>query len=173
MLRSPANALILRLILLSALAPVRVAADQPQGQVLPPASDKALHALAGASCALLAASALYPLFDGSRTPQDALRDSLGLSAAALGAATLAGIVKEVLDLYGWGNPEWADLLSTLLGGLAASAGVLAFSYLSQSEGASPENLPFAFACLGVVLSLPVAEGWIKARPARRNSASSG
>jgi len=60
--------------------------------------DKLLHLLAGAIIAGMVVIAL-PLY------------------IALAAAVLAGAVKEAVDYFGHGTPEWMDFICTSLGGL--------------------------------------------------------
>lgn len=137
-----------------------------------PLQDKVLHGLAGASCALLACAVVSPLLMPDLGPGQAWQRPLAVSAAGLGAAILAGTVKELLDLGGFGRPEWLDLLATVAGGLAASAGVLAISYLAAGQGSNIERLPWAYASFGVVLAIPVGDALLRRLFGRRSSASS-
>jgi hypothetical protein len=88
-----------------------------------------------------------------------------VSGAGLGAAICGGAAKELLDLTGFGKPEWLDLLATAAGGLAASALVFAASRADREAGLAP-----AYASFGIVLALPPAEALTK-RLCRRASRS--
>jgi hypothetical protein len=138
-----------------------------------PLGDKALHGLAGASFALLASAAVSPLILSEAANGEAFQRALAVAASGLGAAVLAGVVKELLDLGGWGRPEWLDLAATLAGGLAASAGVLAVSYLAAGQGSTGRQLAPVYASFGVVLAIPVSEALLRRLFGRRSSASSG
>jgi hypothetical protein len=138
-----------------------------------PIGDKALHGLAGASCSLLASAVLSPLLLSELRGLEPWGLAFSVSAAGLGAAILAGVVKELLDLGGFGHPEWLDLAATVAGGLLASAGVFAVTYLAASQGSGVERLPLAYAPFGVVLSIPVSDALIRRLFGKRNSASSG
>jgi hypothetical protein len=138
-----------------------------------PLGDMALHGLAGASCALIVSAALSPLLLADAGPQEALQRSLAVSGSGLGAALLAGVVKELLDLGGFGRPEWLDLAATLAGGLVASAGVFAVTYLVAGQGADGRQLAPVYASFGVVLCIPVGEALVRRLFGRRSSASSG
>jgi hypothetical protein len=135
--------------------------------------DKALHGLAGASFSLLASAALSPLLLSEMQGHEALELALAVSASGLGAALVAGVVKELLDLGGFGRPEWLDLAATVAGGLIASAGVFAMTYLAASQGSGAERLPQAYAPFGVVLAIPVSEALFRRLFGRRSSVSSG
>jgi hypothetical protein len=118
------------------------------------AADKALHFLFGASCALLVSAAAAPaLRDG---PRSDLGYALCVSGAGLGAAVCGGGAKELLDLTGFGNPEWADLLATAAGGLAASAAVLAAAGSDREARLAP-----VYASFGIALALPPAGGLLR------------
>jgi hypothetical protein len=136
-----------------------------------PYGDKALHGLGGASCSLLASAALSPLLLSELRGAEPWELALTVSASGLGAAILAGVVKELLDLGGFGRPEWLDLAATVAGGLLASAGIFAITYLAASQGSAAERLPLAYAPFGVVLAIPVSEALIRRLFGRRNSAS--
>jgi hypothetical protein len=128
-----------------------------------PPGDKALHVLFGASCALLASAAAASALRDA--PQPDLRYALCVSGAGMGAAVFGGAAKELLDLTGFGNPEWLDLLATAAGGLAASAVVFAASCSDR-----PVRLAPVYASVGVALALPPAAGLFR-RLCRRASRS--
>ena len=138
------------------------AAQTPQSAQAP---DKALHFLLGASCALLVSAIAAPAL--AELPQPDLRYALQVSAAGLGAACLAGIVKELLDTAGFGDPEWLDLLATVGGGLAASAIVFA---AGASNPRAPQLAP-VYASFGVTLALPPAAELFRRLSSRRSNAS--
>ena len=125
------------------------------------ATDKALHILFGASCALLVSAVAAPALRDS--PQPDLRYALCVSGAGLGAALAAGAAKELLDMTGFGNPEWSDLLATAAGGLAVSAVVFAASVADRQARLEP-----VYASFGIGLALPPAADLLK-RLTRRSS----
>ena len=112
-----------------------------------------LHVLAGASGALLVGAAAYPLVDaGSDRRNAALVAGLGV-----GGAFLLGMTKELLDLRGWGQPEWSDLLLTLGGGLLAGSLLYAVTCLQPANEEGSPGISAAYGALGLMLSLPVGE----------------
>jgi hypothetical protein len=121
------------------------------GQALEPArgEDKALHFLFGASCALLASAVMAPALRDA--PQPDLGYALSVSGTGLGAAVLGGAAKELLDMTGFGDPDWRDLLATAAGGLAVSAAVFAASRSDRQARLAP-----VYASFGVVLAVPPA-----------------
>ena len=128
--------------------------------------DKGTHVLLGASCALLSSAAAAAAWSrDSGDPGYALR----VAGTGLAAAAAAGALKELLDLAGFGDPDWLDLLATVAGGLGASAAVYA---LAQADSPRASRLAPAFATIGIVLSLPVGESLVRRLSTPRNSASS-
>lgn len=127
--------------------------------------DKVLHFLFGASCALLASAVAAPALRD--VPQPDLRYALSVSGAGLGAAVCGGAAKELLDLTGFGDPDWLDLLATAAGGLAASAAVLAASSSDRQARLAP-----VYASLGFALALPPAAGLLSRLSSPKSSASS-
>ncbi len=138
-----------------------------------PIGDKALHGLAGASASLLASAAFSPLLLYQLRGSAPWELALSISATGLGAAILAGTVKELMDLGGFGQPEWLDLVATVAGGLLASAVVCTITYLAASQGSGVERLPLAYAPFGVVLAIPVGDAMFRRLFGKRNSAPSG
>jgi hypothetical protein len=128
-------------------------------------NSSALHVLAGVSGALLVSAVAYPLVDmGS-----ARGDALVTAGVGLGGALILGLTKELLDLSGWGQPQWSDLLFTLGGGLLAASAVYAVSCLQP--GAEEENIGIAgvYGAFGLILSLPVGENLLQRfRPSSRS-----
>jgi hypothetical protein len=118
--------------------------------------DKILHALFGASCALFASAIATPLLAADSDPEDNERDALLTAGIGLGAALAFGLLKEALDLAGYGDSDRKDLAAAGLGGLAASTAVLT---LSLNFGVSPRAgaLGGGYACFGVVLAVPVGQ----------------
>ena len=117
------------------------------------AGSAALHVLAGASGALFVSAVAYPLVDlGSSRRNAALVAGLGV-----GGAFVLGIAKELLDLGGWGQPEWTDLLLTLGGGLLA--GTLVYAVTCQQPGYEEGSLGISavYGAFALILSLPVGE----------------
>ncbi len=157
-------------LLLSVLlaASLRLPAGPPAAaQALEPArgQDKVLHFLAGASSALLASAVAAPALQDAPLPDT--RYALAVSGIGLGAAVCAGAGKELLDMTGFGDPDWRDLLATVAGGLAASAVVLAASSSERQASLGAVYLSF-----GVVLALPPAATLFRILSSRRSSASS-
>jgi len=139
--------------------PVRSLREQSlREQVFP---DRLLHGLAGASAALLTAALVARC-----APEGDRGVSPGVVAAAgLGAAALAGLAKELLDLAGAGDPDAIDFLCTVLGGTAAAAST--YGLLRNQAAGDPAGLSAPLACFGVILALPVADAWFRSvLPAR-------
>ena len=82
-----------------------------------------------------------------------------LPALGASAALLAGIGKETLDSTGFGDPQWRDLIHTVIGGLLA-AGVVAAVEHSGGSLASAGNQARLYAGLGVSFSVPIAAGML-------------
>jgi hypothetical protein len=129
-----------------------------------PATDKALHLLGGASCALLVSAVAASALRDSSQPD--LQYALCVSGAGLGAAVAAGAAKELLDLAGFGNPQWSDLLATVAGGLAVSAVVFAASAADRQARLAP-----VYASFGIALAFPPAADLLTRRFSRRASRS--
>ena len=140
------------------------------------AEDKVLHVLSGLSASLLASAVAGPLLAADRDPGDGVRDALLTAGVGLGTAVAAGLLKEALDLKGFGNPEWLDLASTVAGGLLASTAVFA---LSVCSGEPVGRVAGASACFGLVIAFPVGESLFSrlssrsSRSSRRSRPSSG
>jgi hypothetical protein len=149
-------------MLLACLLPRNASAVEP-----PRGEDKALHVLFGASCVLLVSAVAAPAL--ADVPQTDLSYALEVSAAGLGAALVAGIVKELADIAGFGDPEWLDLLATVSGGLVASAAVFAASAADRREAS---RLAPVYASFGITLALPPAADLFRRLSSRRSSASS-
>ena len=112
-----------------------------------------LHVLAGASCALLVSAAAHPLIDpGSDRGNALLTAGLGVCGSMA-----AGAAKELLDLYGWGEPDIRDFLLTLGGGLLAGSAVYALSAACGGNEKQCAGIPAMYAAFALVLSLPVGE----------------
>jgi hypothetical protein len=112
-----------------------------------------LHLLAGASTALLIGAVAYPLVD---------LDSDHLSAmlvAGLGVcgSFVAGAIKELLDLGGWGEPEWSDFLLTVGGGFLAGSLIYALTCLRPSSDEGSLGIAAMYGAFALTLSLPVGE----------------
>lgn len=139
------------------------------------AEDKVLHVLFGLSTSLLASAVAAPLLAADQDPDDGVRDALLTAGVGLGAAVAAGLLKEALDLAGFGNPEWLDLAATVGGGLAASTAVFALSVWS-GEPPRAGRVAGASACFGLVIAFPVGESLFSrliSRSSRRSRPSSG
>jgi len=121
----------------------------------------ALHVLAGASSALLAGAIAYPLVNTETVPGKAL----AVAGIGVSTALLAGIFKEALDLAGFGDPDWRDLLLTLAGGVFAASGIYTLTCLISDTSNKYPALCGLYGSVGVMLSLPVAENlWKRIRP---------
>jgi hypothetical protein len=124
-----------------------------------------LHVLAGASSALLVSAVAYPLVDLNSDRNNALL------VAGLGVcgSLAAGAAKELLDIYGWGQPDISDLLLTLGGGLLAASAVYALNTACGSEGEKCGGIPAVYTAFALVLSLPVGENlYRRAIPSSRS-----
>jgi len=167
MLRCARTAALLLLVVLSRAVPAYGGAE-----------DKVLHVLFGLSASLLASAVAAPLLATDQDPDDDVRDALLTAGVGLGAAVAAGLLKEALDLAGFGNPEWLDLAATAAGGLAASAAVFALSVWS-GEPPRVGMVAGASACFGLVIAFPVGESLFSrlfsrsSRSSRRSRPSSG
>jgi hypothetical protein len=113
-----------------------------------------LHVLAGASSALLISAVAYPLVDVDSDRCNAIL----IAGMGLGGAFILGMTKELLDLRGWGDPDIADLLLTLGGGLLAATAVYALSTLQPAGEEGSLGISAVYGAFGLTLSLPVAEG---------------
>ena len=117
----------------------------------------ALHVLAGAAAALWISAVAHPLVDvGSQRKNAAV-----VAAAGVAGALLAGMGKELLDLGGWGQPQWADLLLTVGGGLLA--GTVVYAVTTGFPGSEPGNrgISAAYGAFALILSLPVGENLLR------------
>ena len=128
--------------------------ESPAESTAPEADGSAaLHMLAGASGALIVSALAYPLVDlGSNHRSAVLVAGLGVSGAFI-----LGITKELLDLGGWGQPEWSDLLLTLGGGLLGGTVVYALSRLHPGTEEGSLGIAAAYGAFALILSLPVGE----------------
>ncbi|UCF99533.1 MAG: hypothetical protein JSV89_08330 [Spirochaetaceae bacterium] len=113
----------------------------------------ALHILAGASSTLLVSAVAYPLIDTGNNHRSALL----VAGLGLGGALVAGATKELLDMSGWGKPQWTDLLLTLGGGLLAGSMVYAVSCLQPGGENGNTGIAVMYATFALTLSLPVGE----------------
>jgi hypothetical protein len=112
-----------------------------------------LHVLAGASGALLVGAATYPLVDSGSDRGNALL----VAGLGVGGAFLLGLTKELLDLRGWGQPEWSDLLLTLGGGLLAGSLIYAVTCLQPANEEGSPGISAVYGALALIFSLPVGE----------------
>ena len=117
----------------------------------------ALHVLAGASSALLVSAAAYPLVDLDSDRRNAVLVA-GLGA---GGAFIVGLTKELLDLSGWGQPEWSDLLLTVGGGLLAGSLVYAVTALQPSNEEGSVGISGVYGAFALILFLPVGENLLR------------
>lgn len=162
MLRWARTAVLLLLVVLARTVPAYGGAE-----------DKVLHTLLGLSTSLFASAVAAPLLAADQDPDDGVRYALLTAGVGLGTAVAAGLLKEALDLAGFGNPEWLDLASTVAGGLLASTAVFA---LSVCSGEPVGRVAGASACFGLVIAFPVGESLfsrLSSRSSRRSRPSSG
>jgi hypothetical protein len=117
----------------------------------------ALHVLAGASSALLISAVAYPLVE---TASDQ-RNALLVAGLGLSGALLAGTAKELLDLLGFGQPQWSDLLLTLGGGVLTATLVYALTLLKPNDGNESAGIAAVYGSFALVLSLPVGENLLQ------------
>ncbi len=143
-LSSTGSVVILILLLFS--API-IWANQPAD------TSSVLHVLAGASSALLVSALAYPLVDLDSDQGNAV----AVAGLGVGGALIAGLTKELLDLSGWGDPAWSDLLLTLGGGLLAGTLVYAVTCLQPGSAEGSRGIPVVYGAFALVLSLPVGE----------------
>ena len=68
-----------------------------------------------------------------------------------------GLTKELLDLSGWGQPQWSDLLLTLGGGLLAGTLVYAVSSLRLDAEEGSLGISGVYGAFALILALPVGE----------------
>lgn len=115
--------------------------------------DPALHFLAGMAAGALAAAAVMPAADRLQPAQA----GTAVASAAAASSLLAGALKELADLGGAGDPSWADLGFTVLGGAAAALLAAPLGALAARRPA--DRAPFAAVCLcfGLTLALPVGQ----------------
>jgi hypothetical protein len=117
----------------------------------------ALHVLAGVSSSLLVSAVAYPLVDlGSDH-----RNAVAVAGLGAGGAFVVGLTKELLDLSGWGQPQWSDLLLTLGGGLLAGTLVYALTYLQPGTEQGSLGISGVYGAFALILSLPVGENLLR------------
>jgi hypothetical protein len=118
---------------------------------------KYLHVLAGMSIGLAAASLTGELSPG----QSFQAVPWALPLVALGAATVAGIGKELLDLTGFGDPRVEDVLITMSGGLVAAASALYSREAFPPTRDGGLNADLALLLTAAILAAPVVQGFIR------------
>lgn len=149
----------------SELAAAQSAAAQPVRAprrlalpLLPPLKpDGVLHSLAGTMSGLIAASIAAQAY-----PQSTIR-RYPLLLPAIGASTAltAGIAKEVLDSTGFGDPQWHDIMHTILGGAVATAFIAAAGLAYDGRRASMTNEAWLYGSVGITFAVPVAAGLLR------------
>lgn len=107
--------------------------------------DNDLHTLAGISICFFVAG-IAGGYD--MTP-------VRITAISLSAAVLSGVVKELVDLAGPGNPEIMDIINTAVGGASAAIGILYAGYMFTIDMQPSVNSTALFVPMGIVLSIPV------------------
>jgi hypothetical protein len=83
------------------------------------------------------------------------RSALLVAGLGLSGTLIAGATKELLDLWGFGHPEWTDLLLTLGGGVLAASLVYTLTSLQPNEGNESTGIAAVYGAFALVLSLPV------------------
>lgn len=119
-------------------------------------SDGVLHSLGGTMSGLIAASVAalaYPEATARGYP-------LLLPAFGFSAALTAGIAKEVLDSTGFGDPQWHDIMHTMLGGALAAA-FIAVAQLAFDWHAPRRNEAVLYGSVGVAIAIPVGIGFLR------------
>jgi rhodanese-related sulfurtransferase len=118
---------------------------------------KSLHFLAGMALGLAAAG----IADYMADPQLRTAQPFSLPFIALTASGVGGAVKEILDLTGFGDPRFTDILITMSGGLAASlaAGYAEGLYPSTLSGRANGTSFLVSMALGA--SIPVVIGFVR------------
>ena len=146
---SPLSSIALLILLSSALVVVPAAA---QSSVPLVKRDTMLHILAGAMSGLLVSSAVSAIY--GHTTVDAY--PLLLPAVGLSAAIAAGIAKETVDSTGFGDPQWRDIIHTLIGGAIAAGITAGIEHMGGSSTYRAKTT--LLATIGVTLALPVGAG---------------
>ena len=152
--------LLVALLRLPACPPAGAQAAQAPQPAL--GEDKVLHFLFGASCALLASAVAAPALRD--VPQPDRRYALYVSGVGLSAAVFGGAAKELLDLTGFGDPDWLDLLATAAGGLAVSAAVFATAASDREARLAP-----VYASFGIALALPPGVALVRRLSSRKSN----
>lgn len=141
------------LVLLTAFVAAAPAGAQAAAPLIK--RDTMLHLLGGAMTGLLAASAASAVYGRSTVEGYPLL----VPSIAFSAALTAGIGKETLDSTGFGDPQWTDIMHTLIGGLIA-AGVTA-GVEAIGGGTSYQSKTILLAVVGVSIALPVGAGFAR------------
>ena len=124
-------------------------------------SDSHLHFLAGMSAAFLSSALALPIMANENN----VCSTLLISGISFSSSVLAGALKELIDLTGFGNPEWRDFFSTILGGLVASSLIFIISRSLAEYEIDPFGSSLLLSGYGVVFLIPVAEVMVKKRAA--------
>jgi hypothetical protein len=66
-----------------------------------------------------------------------------------------------LDLSGWGQPQWSDLLLTLGGGLLAGTLVYGLTCLQPATEEGNLGISGVYGAFALILSLPVGENLLR------------
>jgi len=88
--------------------------------------DKKLHLMAGFLISIFFSMFLYFVFRNVFSSWKFFENGIGSGFAGAVVATIAGIVKEVRDSQGYGTPEVADFMFTVLGGCIGAIPVMFF-----------------------------------------------
>lgn len=119
--------------------------------------DGVLHSFGGTMSGLIAASVAAQLY-----PQSTIRRyPLLLPALGASAALTAGIAKEVLDSTGFGDPQWHDIMHTILGGALATAFIAAGELAFDGRHAATTNETWLYGTVGVAFAVPVGVGFLR------------
>ncbi len=124
-----------------------------------PPSDAFLHGTAGAGLALLAAAVSAGACRkacGGETGAVLCPPAAGLGAALAGAAG-----KELLDMAGFGRPQWSDFRASAVGGAVASAAALLLYGVARHAELDERIVPFVLASAGAGLLIPAVEAFLQ------------
>ena len=148
---------ILLFICLFLICSVLFGAQRPEKEPAREPGGPMLHFIGGICSAYLVSAVAFPLVDTGSPSMD----SLILSGIGLFSAFLAGSGKELLDAQGFGDPEWGDLLNTLVGGAVAALSIFAVSMLFEHNTVDPLAGTALFAAQGLVLAIPITTELLK------------
>lgn len=116
--------------------------------------DTFLHAYGGAMSAFLVTSFAMHFYSASTIRNYPLL----LPAIGLSSALTAGIAKETLDSTGFGDPQWSDIIHTIVGGMLAAGAIAAIELSASGQSGSLRYGSEVLAGAGFSLAVPIAAG---------------